>query len=197
MFSVSHKPTETTQFFQDHGYSPHLWWSGCNRRSWGTGRSAEVKWVQMRSESVFSRIGGDKMEIQTRKWCQTTWLVKPLRMMCILTYLGHELALTWPDLRSNFETDLSRSKAYVSNRLDEANAMMSSNFRVSLIKKVLKDKRSPWKRQFFIWLPQEPNLLIVGSVWSKNAIGKWRELLNANFEFFLAVILLEIIALVF
>ena len=24
MLPVSHKPTETTQFFQDHGHSPHL-----------------------------------------------------------------------------------------------------------------------------------------------------------------------------
>ena len=48
--------------------------------------------------------------MKTRKWCQTTWLAKMFRKICILTYLGHDLTLTWPDLRSVFEIDLPRSK---------------------------------------------------------------------------------------
>ena len=39
---VSHRLTETIQFFQDHSYSPHLWWSGCNWWSGATERSSEV-----------------------------------------------------------------------------------------------------------------------------------------------------------
>ena len=42
----------------------------------------------------FSPISRDRMEMETRKWCQTTWLVKLLRKMCVLTYLDHELTLT-------------------------------------------------------------------------------------------------------
>ena len=34
-----------------------------------------------------SPITRDMMEKETRKWCQTTWLAKPLRRICIWTYL--------------------------------------------------------------------------------------------------------------
>ena len=32
MLPVSHKPIEAVPIFQDHGHSPHLWWSPCNWR---------------------------------------------------------------------------------------------------------------------------------------------------------------------
>ena len=38
------------------------------------------------------------------------WLVNMLRKICILTYLCHDLTLTWPDLMSDFEIGLTRSK---------------------------------------------------------------------------------------
>ena len=41
----------------------------------------------------FSPITRDRVEKETRKWCKTTWLVKPPREICILTYLGHDLDL--------------------------------------------------------------------------------------------------------
>ena len=66
----------------------------------------------MRSNEVlirFSPISRDIIDVETRKWCQVTWLVKPLRKMCKLTYLGHDLTLAWPDIRSKIEIDLSRS----------------------------------------------------------------------------------------
>ena len=36
----------------------------------------------------------DRMEIETRKWCKTIKLVNSVRMVCILTYLGHDLNWT-------------------------------------------------------------------------------------------------------
>ena len=58
--------------------------------SWGGHlRSNEVK-------IRFSPVTPDRMKIETRKWCQTTWFVKPLRKICILTYFVHDLTLTWP-----------------------------------------------------------------------------------------------------
>ena len=102
MLPVSHKPIKTTQFFQDHGPSPHLCRSGCNWRSGVTGRSPEVKWRRNPFFANKSRQDG----IETRKWCKTTWLVEPLQGLCILTYLDHDLTLTLPDLRSNFQIDL-------------------------------------------------------------------------------------------
>ena len=106
ILSASHKLTETTQFFEDHEHSPLLWWSEC---SWWSG-SREG---HLRSHEViirFSPITRVRMEIDTRKWFQTTWLVKLLRNICTLTYLGHDLTLTWLDLRSDFQIGLLRSK---------------------------------------------------------------------------------------
>ena len=60
----------------------------------------------MRSHEVtihFSPITRDRMEIESREWCRKTLLVKPLRKIRILAYLGHNLALTWPDLRSDLK----------------------------------------------------------------------------------------------
>ena len=108
MLTVSHKPTEAVQFFQDHGHSPQLWWSGCSWRSGAMGRSPEVKWGH---NTFFSRISGDRMEIEMRKWCQTTWLVEPLRSMCNVhielrgSWFDLDLTLTCPEI--NFEIDLS------------------------------------------------------------------------------------------
>ena len=68
MVPVSHKPIKTTQFFQNHGLSPHLCRSGCYWRYEVTGRSLEVKW----GHNCFSPVSPNRMEIETRNWCQTT-----------------------------------------------------------------------------------------------------------------------------
>ena len=92
-----------------YGHSPNLRWSECNWRlgSWGG---------HLRSNEItirFSPINHDSIDIEMHKWCQTTWLIKLLQKICILTHLGNDLTLTrpWPDLRSNSETDPSRSKS--------------------------------------------------------------------------------------
>ena len=64
----------------------------------------------------FSPITRAKMEIETWKWCSTTWLVNPLRNISMLTCFGHELTLTSPDLRlrsNDFpnQIDFSMSKS--------------------------------------------------------------------------------------
>ena len=47
----------------------------------------------------FLPISRDRKEIETCKWCQATWLVEPLQAMCMLTYLGIDLSLTWPEVK--------------------------------------------------------------------------------------------------
>ena len=157
MLPVPHKPIETTQFLQDHDQSPHQCRSECNWRSRVTGRSPEVKWGQMRSNEVtirFSPISRDRMEIETRKLCQTTWLVESLRMMCISTYLGYDLTSTWlwPNLAWGqiFKLTFQSQKVHVSNQLDEA-TRCAILFFVSLIsKKLLMKNHLREKRQLFI-----------------------------------------------
>ena len=142
MLTVSHKPTKTTQFFQDRGHSPHLCRSRCNWRSWARGD-------HLRSDEVticFSSINRGRIEIETRKWCQTTWFVKPLRKICILTYLGHDL--TFQGQKYMFRTGSARRTRWC-----------HFHFCVSLIKKVINEKPSRWKAIFVIWWPLEPKLL--------------------------------------
>ena len=115
------------------------------------GGHREVTWDHMRSNEVlirFSPISRDRIDIETRKWCQTTWLVKPLRKMCKLTYMGHDLTLAWPDIRSKIEIDLSRSKTicFEPARRGKHDGAFS---RISLIKKDGNEKPSPWKMAIF------------------------------------------------
>ena len=106
----------------------------------------------LRSNEVtirFSPISRDGMEIEMRKWCQTTLLVEPLQRMCILTFLGHDLTLTWPDLRSNFQIDLQRSKCtcFEPARRGEHGGVI---FIFVSIKKVINEKQSQWKTIIFL-----------------------------------------------
>ena len=99
---VLHKPTDTTQFFQDHGHSPHLWWPRCNWWLWVMGRPPEVIWGQnlvFANNSLQDRDRGAQM-------VPNDLAHEAVRKVCILTYFGHDLTLTWPDPRTNFEIDL-------------------------------------------------------------------------------------------
>ena len=128
------------------------------------GGHGEVAWGQMSSNEVtifFLPISRDGMEIETRKWCHAAWLVEPLRMLCILTYLGHDLTLVWPwpDLRSDFQIHLSKSKKYMFRAGSTRRTRWCHfYFRISHIHKVINEKPPPWKRLFFIWWPLEPKL---------------------------------------
>ena len=188
MLPVSHKLIKTTQFFQDHGPSPHLCRSGCNWRSGVTGRSPKVK---RRHNPFFSPISRDRMEIETRKWCQAigsssrfrscaywpTWV-----MMWPWSYL------TWSQI---FKLTFQGQKVHVSNRLDEANTMVSFLFSFLPYRKSYQ-----WKMTIFHVMNSEAKIIDLRSNLIKKASGAWGVLPNAFFEFFLAIILLEIIAIV-
>ena len=92
MLPISLKLTEITKFFQDRIMTNNLI---CEDPAATDDRgSREVHLMSHEVKISFSQITRDRMEIETRKWCQTTWLVKPLRKICILTYFGHDLTLT-------------------------------------------------------------------------------------------------------
>ena len=95
---VSHKLTETTQFFQDHEHSPHLWWSGCNWWSGVTGRSSEVTWGHNPFFANNSRQGGDRDERMVPNGFARR--AASLRKIYIdLHGLWPDLDLTWPEVR--------------------------------------------------------------------------------------------------
>ena len=119
------------------------------------------------------------MEIQTRKWCQTIWLVKPLQRMRTLTYLvmiwpwsdfdltwgqvkvrsrcAHRPTWSWSDLDLTLTwPDVKFSKWHFnvkSARFEPARRGKQDGIIfifVSLIsKKVINEKSSPWKTTIF------------------------------------------------
>ena len=138
-----------------------------DRRSWEG---------QLRSHDVairFSPIIRDRTGKETRKWCQTTWLVKLLRKICILTYLGHDLTLTWPDLTwgNILKLTFQGRKVHDPSRLEEANTMVSVSFSCTLSKELPMKTISAKKRKLFIWWPLEPKLLSTANIWSKKLPG--------------------------
>ena len=133
------------------------------------------------------------MEIETHKLCQTTWFVKPLRKICKLTYWGHDPTLTWTDLRSDFETDLSRSNSTWSKP-----TRRGEHDGVILIFIFLISKKSyQWKT-----ISGKNDNFSFDDLWSQNCwpyVKSDRKrccgMKSAFFEFFLVLILLEIISI--
>ena len=113
MLPVSNKPTEVIQLCQDHGHSPHLWWSGCNWRSGVTGSSTGVKWGHNPLFANKSWQDGDKDAQMVPNDLACRSATANLRT----TLLGSWLILTWPGLRSNFEIDASMSKSTCSEQV--------------------------------------------------------------------------------
>ena len=116
---VSHKPIETTQFFVI--VATHTICAATHTICADPGATddrglREVTWGQMRLNEAtihFSSIGRDRMEIETRRWCNTARRdatedvpidLLGSRSVCTLTW-------PWPDLRLNFQIDLSTSKS--------------------------------------------------------------------------------------
>ena len=65
----------------------------------------------LRSPELFLGITFDWIEIQTRGLYHWVCFVKAHRLICNMTYMNQHMTLTWDDLRSNFEIDLSRSSS--------------------------------------------------------------------------------------
>ena len=136
MLPVSHKPIETTQFLGlPWRITPSckfgcILWSGSRDAHL---RSNEVKWGH-NPFLPFLPISRDRIEIETRKWCQRlgssslfgwcaywpTW---------VMTWL-------WPDQRSNFKLTFQslKSTRFEPTRLGEHDGVI---FCIFLIKKLL------------------------------------------------------------
>ena len=136
---VSHRRTETTQFFQDHDHSRHLWWSGCNWWSGVTWRSSEVTWGHNPFFANNSRQDGDT---------DTQMVPNDLDRQAASKDMHIDLIGPWPaldlDLRSNFEIDLSRSNSTCSEPARRGEHVGIIFIFISLIhKKVINEIPSP------------------------------------------------------
>ena len=126
----------------------------------------KVIWCHMSSQPVFfSPITRDRMEIESRKLCQETWLVKPLREICILTYFGQDLTLAWPDVRFwSWPFKVKCACALPARRGEHDGVILIF---ISLIPRTLSMKNH--LREKNIWWLLEPKFLTLGKIWSKKA----------------------------
>ena len=120
MLPVSHKPNKTTQFFQDHGHSPHLCGSGCSWQSGVTGRSPEVKWRYNPFFANKSRRDADRDAQMVPDDLARRAASDDVRIDLLGSWSN--LELTWGQI---FKLTFQDQKVYVSNLLDEANTMAS------------------------------------------------------------------------
>ena len=104
------------------------------------------------------------------------------------------LTLTWPEVR--FWNWLLKVKKYML-RIGSTWPRRWCHFILSLIKKAINEKTVPVKNDnFYIWWRLEPKLLTLDQIWSWNVTEHEGSSPMFCFEFFLAIILLEIIAIV-
>ena len=132
----------------------------------------------MRSHEVtihFSPVTHDRMEIESRKWCQTTLLVRPLRKIWILAYLGHKLALTRPDLRSDLKLAFQGQQVHVVNQLDKTNTVVSFSFAYLLY---IKNSMKTTLRILFHVMTSKAKTVDLRPNLIKNFTGARRELIK-------------------
>ena len=189
MLPVSHKLIKTTHFFQDHGPSPHLCRSGCNWRSGVTGRSPKVK---RRHNRFFfsnkSRQDGDKDAQMVPSYLARRAASEVVHIDLLGSW--SDLDLTWPEVK--FSNWPFKVKKYMFRTgLTRRTRWCHFYFRFSHIEKVINEKMA-----IFHVMNSEAKIIDLRSNLIKKVSGAWGDLPNAFFEFFLAIILLEIIAIV-
>ena len=123
-----------------------------------------------------------------------TWLVKPLQKICILTFFVHDLSLTWPwpDLRSNFEIDLSTSRIKCSEPARQVKHDGVIFIFVSPISKCYQWKTVSVENDNFSWA----KTVDLRSNMIKKRYWGMKRAIQCFFEFFLDMIRLELLAIV-
>ena len=100
----------SAQITQNHNQIGYVWYP---RRAVALFPRWKVIWGHIMTSSGRQRflpITFDRNELETWGWCHRVRLVKTHWLTCNMTYLGDTVTLTCRDLRSNFKTDLSRTK---------------------------------------------------------------------------------------
>ena len=120
-----------------------LWWPQMTFRG-GT----------LRRISAFLSITFGWIETQTWEWHQNVCLAKAHRLICNIAYLNHHVTLTWNDLRSNFEIDLSRSSSICFELARRENHIDIKIFALSLLlQNLFTKKHFHINRYFDLWWP--------------------------------------------
>ena len=84
----------------------------------------------IRGQMRFLPLTFDRIEVEQCGWSQCVSHAETHRLVCNMTYLGHDVTSSDLDLRSNFDLDFFQGQnAYISTRLDEWNTVESELFR--------------------------------------------------------------------
>ena len=143
----------------------------------------------------FSLITRDRMELGACKWHRWTCIAKAPQLICNLAQLGYIKVMTWPSPEVKFWNWPFKVKRYIFWTFStSATRWCLFYFRISVIKKVIHGKPTPCQKIFFSLMTSGVKNIDLRSNLIENVTGAWRELSNAFLEFFLAIILLEIIA---
>ena len=130
------------------------WQKGGNTAQWAPSKG------HLRSPELFLGITFDWIEIQTRGLYHCVCFVKAHRLICNMTYMNQHMTLTWDDLRSNFEIDLSRSSSIC---LEPAWRTKHIDVKIMVLSLILQDLFTKnyfhIKRYFDLWWPLEPSIL--------------------------------------
>ena len=105
----------------------------------------------------------DSKEIDTCEWSHCVSLIKTLRSICNITYLGHHVTLTWGHILT---LTFQGHALHVSMRLDEAITMVSKSL-LYLFKhgRLLSKTVSIKNAVFDLSWPLTPKRLILGEIW--------------------------------
>ena len=112
------------------------------------------------SPELFLGITFDWIEIQTRGLYHWVCFVKAHWLICNMTYMNQHMTLTWDDLRSNFEIDLSRPSSICFEPARRAKHIDVKIMVLTVILQYLFTKHYfHIKRYFDLWWPLEPWIL--------------------------------------
>ena len=112
------------------------------------------------SPELFLGITFDWIEIQTRGLYHWVCCVKAHGLICNMAYMNQHMTLTWDDLRSNFEIDLSRSSSIY---FEPARRAKHIDVKIMVLTLILHDLFTKnyfhIKRYFDLWWLLEPWIL--------------------------------------
>ena len=127
------------------------------------GDPPKVIWGHLSSSTVFLRITFDSEDKETWEWSHCVSLIKTLRFICNMTYLGHHVTLIWGKILT---LTFQGHDIQVLMRLDEANTMVSKSLLYHFKHGSYHRKTVSLKIAVFeLSWPLTPKLLILGEIW--------------------------------
>ena len=146
------------------------------------------------SPTVFLQITFDSEEIETCERSHCVSLIKTLRFICNMTYLGHHVTLTWGQILT---LTFQGHTIHLSMRRDEANTMVSKSLLYHFKHGSYHRGTVSLKNAVFdLSWPLTPKPLILGEIWRLPGERAFQELSIAFLNFDIALTGTEIMRII-